>query len=565
MENKKQALRNLPLLQGIVPYNKNQLAPDILAGITLAALGIPEVMGYTKIIDLPVVTGLYTILIPMLVFGLFGSSKHLVVGADSATAAIVAASLVAFALPANKQYFELVKLVALITGFMLLLARIFRFGFIADFMSRTVLVGFLTGVGFQVAFGELPHVLGLAKSAHGFINELVYTFQHLSDTDSQSLIISIITIIIIVAFEKFFPKFPGALVVVIGMIVASAGWHWGNHGVSLIGAVPSGLPRLSLIPDVRSADIIKILPICFSCFVVVLAQSAATSRAYAIRYREQFSENLDLVGLSLANIAASCSSAFVVNGSPTKTAMVDNAGGKSQVSQLTTVAMVLLVLLFLTKPLSFLPNAVLASIVLLIGIKLIDIRGLREIYKVKPGEFALALITALTVIFIGVKEGIILAIVLSLLQLVQRSYQPHTGIVLHDATEQWKMEKVAPDEMIEPGMIIYWFGAELFYANANHFSAEIHKLVNETKPKLNWLVVDAGALTNIDYSAGRMLRDLKQDLAKQNVVLAFTRIDNALLNEFDRMGLTKLIGREYLFLSRSSCIQAYRSRNSNGK
>jgi high affinity sulfate transporter 1 len=564
MENKKHAWRLLPLLQGILPYNKNQLAPDILAGITLAALGIPEVMGYTKIINLPVVTGLYTVLIPMLVFGLFGSSKHLVVGADSATAAIVAASLVAFALPANKQYFELAKLVALITGFMLLLARIFRFGFIADFMSRTVLVGFLTGVGFQVAFGELPHTLGIPKSGHGFINQLLYTFQHLSNTDWTSLIISVITIGIIVGFEKFFPKFPGALVVVVGMIVASAGWHWGNHGVSLIGEVPSGLPKLSFIPDVHSADILNVLPVCFSCFVVVLAQSAATSRAYAIRYRESFSENLDLVGLSFANIAASCSSAFVVNGSPTKTAMVDSAGGKTQVSQLTTVAMVMLVLLFLTKPLSFLPNAVLASIVLLIGVKLIDVSGLREIYKVRPREFALAAITALTVIFIGVEQGILLAIVLSLLQQVRRSYQPHTGIIMHDATEQWRMEKVAPNEMIEPGLIMYWFGAELFYANANHFSEEIRKLVNETNPKLNWLVIDASALTNIDYSAGRMLRDLQQDLSKQNVVLAFARVDNSLLNEFDRMELTKCIGREYLFFSRSSCILAYRSRDLTG-
>jgi high affinity sulfate transporter 1 len=552
----------MTLFQGILPYNKNQLAPDILAGITLAALGIPEVMGYTKIIDLPVVTGLFTIFIPMLVFCLFGSSKHLVVGADSATAAIVAGSLIAFAIPSDKHYYELAKLVALVTGCMLLLARIFRFGFVADFMSRTVLVGFLTGVGFQVAFGELPHTLGFAKKGHGFINQFFHTFRDLPHTDSKSLIISAIAIVVIVVFEKLLPKFPGALLVVIGMIFASAVFHWGDHGVSLIGEVPSGLPKLGFIPDVSSTDLLNVLPVCFSCFVVVLAQSAATSRAYATRYREPFNENLDLVGLSLANIAACCSSAFVVNGSPTKTAMVDSAGGRTQVSQLATVTMVLLVLLFLTKPLSFLPNAVLASIVLLIGVKLIDLRGLREIYKVRPREFALAAVTAATVIFIGVDAGILLAIVLSLLQLVQRSYHPHTGIILHDATEQWKMEKVAPNEMIEPGLIMYWFGAELFYANANHFSQEILKLAHEAEPKLNWLVVDAGALTNIDYSAGRTLKDLQLDLAKQNVVLAFTRIDDTLRKEFDRQGLTESIGQEHLFFSRSSCIKAYRSQYS---
>lgn len=560
---KKKQLWRFPLLQGILPFDKKQLAPDIMAGITLAALGIPEVMGYTKIIELPVVTGLYTILIPMLIFGLLGSSKHLVVGADSATAAIVAAALVTIAIPATGFYLELARLVALVTGCMLLLARIFRVGFIADFMSRTVLIGFLTGVGFQVALGEFPHTLGLPKGGHGFIAQMIFTFQHLSQTDMQSLFISLVTISVIVGFEKFLPKFPGALLIVVGMTITSAVFHWGEHGVSLIGNVPSGLPRLGFIPDVNWSDVLKVLPVSFSCFVVVLSQSAATSRAYAVRYREPFNENLDLVGLSLANIAASCSSTFIVNGSPTKTAMVDNAGGRSQVSQLATVSMVLIVLLFLTRPLSFLPNAVLASIVLLIGIKLIDIKGLREIYRIKPNEFTIAIATTVTVVFVGVEQGILLAIVLSLLQLVKRSYQPKTRIIMHDATEKWRMEKVAPNEMIEPGLMMYWFGAELFYANANHFAAEIRKLVDETSPKLTWLVVDASALTNIDYSAGLTLKELQKDLAIKNIVMAFTRVDPDLHIELDRISLTSLMGPEHLFLNREDCINAYRARKKN--
>jgi high affinity sulfate transporter 1 len=549
-----------PLLQGLLPVDRSRLTADIMAGITLAALGIPEVMGYTKIINMPVVTGLYTMLLPMLIFGVFGSSRHLVVAADSATAAIVAAALIALTIqPNSAQYIESVRMIAILAGGMLLLARIFRIGFIADFMSRTVLVGFLTGVGIQVAFGELPHVLGLEKGGGShFFSQLFFTIRHLPETDIKSLVISSITIGVIVFCEKFFPRFPGALLVVIAMIIASASLDWENHGVSVIGKVPGGLPGLG-VPGLSWAAILKLLPVSFSCFIVILAQSAATSRAYAVRYRDQFSENIDLVGLALANFSAGCSHTFVVNGSPTKSAMVENAGGRSQVSQLATVAVVVAVLLFLTKPLSILPNAVLASIVLLIGAKLIDIRGHRKIYQAKPREFAVAVATAVIVVAVGVEQGILLAIVLSLLQHVRKSYQPKTGLIRHDPVEKWRIERVNSDAFIEPGIVMYWFGAELFYANANHFSEEIRRIVNETKPKIYWLVVDTGTLSSIDYSAGLTLRELFQDLAEMDVALALARINDDLKEDLDQLGLTELFGKDRMFYSREACLDAFRA------
>src|SRR5262249_1282750 len=228
-------------------------------------------------------------------------------------------------------------------------------------------------------------------------------------------------------FEMFAPRFPGALLAVVGMTLASAYFDWGHRGIPVVGTVPSGLPRLGL-PAVTWQDVGLVFPIALSCFIVILAQSAATSRAYALRYRDQFSQNLDLIGLSLANAAAGCSGAFVVNGSPTKTAMVDTAGGRSQWSHLTAATVVLMVLLFFTRPLSFLPNTVLAAIVFLIGVKLVDFRGLAEIRRSKPREFAIALVTAVTVVLLGVEQGIIVAVVLSLLQHVRRSYRPHTAV-----------------------------------------------------------------------------------------------------------------------------------------
>jgi high affinity sulfate transporter 1 len=550
--------------QGILPYDKSRLPGDLMAGITLAALGIPEVMGYTKIIGTPVITGLYTMLLPMLAFALFGSSRLLVVSADSATAAMVAAAFASLSFVAyTPKYVALTSLVGLMAAGMLLVAGLLRLGFLADFLSRTVLVGFLSGVGIQVAFGELHGMLGLEKGGHGFFGHLWFTFQHLSQTNLPSLYIALATLGIIVGFEIFAPRFPGALLAVIGLTAASAFLHWGDKGVKVVGEIPSGLQQLRL-PEVTVDDIWAVLPVTISCFFVILAQSAATSRAYALRYRENFSQNMDLVGLSLANAAAGCSGTFVVNGSPTKTAMVDTAGGRSQWSHLATVVVVLLVLLFLTGPLSFLPNAVLAAIVFLIGVKLVDHRGLAEIRRKKPREFSVAVVTAATVVFVGVEQGIFLAVVLSLLQHVRRSYRPHTAVILQDEADQWRMEEAVPGKMIEPGMVMYWFGSDLFYANAAFFSEQVLKLVYESPSPVRWLVIDASAISGVDFSAGRALAELQQDLAKAGVTLALARIQLKRGGDLERMGLVKLIGTNRIFNSRRACLEAYRSEGLSG-
>jgi high affinity sulfate transporter 1 len=548
----------LPLFQGLLPFDKSQLGPDILGGITLAALGIPEVMGYTKIIGTPVVTGLYSMLLPMLAFALFGSSRHLVVSADSATAAMVAAALTAMAFVAySPQYVALTSLVGLVAAVILLAARVLRLGFLADFLSRTVLVGFLSGVGIQVAFGELHGMLGLEKGGHGFFGQLAYLIQHLSETHFPDLYISLTVLAVIVGLEKLAHRFPGALLAVVGMIAASAYFHWQAHGIGVVGEVPGGLPRLGL-PEVTWENVQQVLPISVSCFIVILAQSAATSRAYALRYRDRFNQNVDLVGLALANAAAGCSSTFVVNGSPTKTAMVDTAGGRSQVSHLSTAAMVLLVLLFLTKPLVFLPNAVLATIVFLIGVKLFDHHGLAEISRKKPREFALSVATAATVVLLGVEEGILFAMVVSLLQFVRRSYQPHTAVIMRDEHDEWRMEPAVPGKMIEPGLVVYWFGAELFYANAGHFTSEVRRLVSESPTPVKWFVIDASAITALDFTAGKALKELQQDLAQAGVVLALSRMQLRRHGDLEKMNLVTAIGLDRIFNSRHACIEAYR-------
>ena len=537
---------NIHLLQGILPWNNSTVGSDVTAGIVLAALGIPEVMGYTKISGTPIATGLYTLLLPAIAFAIFGFSRHLVVAADSATAAIIAAGLSSLAQPESSHYLALAESVAILTAGLLLLARLFGLGFLADFLSRTVLIGFLTGVGIQVAIGQLGELLGLTTGGKGVIQQTIYLCQHLSQTHLLTLGISVTVLGIILLFEEFIPKFPGALLAVIGAIVASWWFNFAKLGVTVVGTVPSGLPTLGL-PAVTLTDLPEIMGIALSCCIVIIAQSAATSRAYAFRYKERFDENTDLVGLAAANLMAGLSGTFVVNGSPTKTAIVDVAGGRSQVSQLTTVGIVLVVILFLTAPISYLPNAALAAIVFSIGLKLIDIKGMRDIWKTHREEFYLAAIAAATVILIGVKEGIITAVFLSLILHVYHSYRPHSAVLIPHSHRFWQPVPPTPGTVSAPGLIIYRFSRDLFYANTTYFSEQVKSLVYGAQFPVQWFILEARAITQIDYSASKTIRDVVRELSTRNVRVIVTGLAPEVRAQFDRDGLTTLIGTDRFF------------------
>jgi sulfate permease, SulP family len=297
---------------------------------------------------------------------------------------------------------------------------------------------------------------------------------------------------------------------------------------------------------------------------MIIAQSAATSRFFALRYRERVDEDADILGLSAANAAAAVSGAFVVNGSPTQTAMADRAGARSQIAQLVFAGVVLLVLLFLTGPLQYLPRCVLAGIVFTIAVGMIDVRGLRDIRRESPGEFDLAVITAAAVVAIGVEEGILLAIALSLFRHVRHSYRPHTMMLAPDAAGRWMPMPVTPGKETEPGLMVYRFGADLFYANYNRFVDEVRTLVERAPTPIRWFIVDAGAITNIDYSAAQSIRDLLIDLARQRVCMIFARASPYLRSDMDRHGITAAIGETRIFATLHEAIAAVQHQNHHG-
>ena len=390
----------LMLFRGLRPFSRNAAVRDVFAGVTLASMNIPQVLGYARIAGTPVVTGLYTVLLPLVAFAVFGSSRHLVVAADSATAVIFSSPLSRMAVPASEKYVALVGMVAMLTAGILFLAWIFKLGFLADFLSRTVLVGFLTGVGFQVGIAMLGDMLGVTVRSTKTLVQTWEILQGLPQSNLATMALSMLVAGGILLGNRLVPRLPLSLLAVVGTITASALFHFAERGIPVIGPVPGGLPPIGL-PEVTWSEALALLPVAVSCFVMIIAQSAATSRVFALRYHERVDEDADILGLSAANAAAALSGTFVVNGSPTQTAMADRAGARSQFAQLIFAGVVLLVLLFLTGPLQYLPRSVLAGIVFTIAFGMIDVKGLRDIRRESPGEFYLAIATAAAVVAIA--------------------------------------------------------------------------------------------------------------------------------------------------------------------
>jgi high affinity sulfate transporter 1 len=554
------------LFGGILPLDPARISEDVIAGATLAALAIPEVMGYTKIAGMPVITGLYTILLPIVAFAILGSSRHLVVGADSASAAILATGLVAMgAVAESPQYVELASLAALMCAALLVGARILKLGFIANFLSRSVLIGFLTGVGIQVAMGQVGGVFGIPSQTGGTIEKFVETVRLIpTETNVATLAVSVVVIGLIVGLGAVNKRIPGALIAVLVAI----GWSYvadlAASGVTVLGTVPGGLPALSLPTEAMTLENAAMLfPTVIALVVVILAQSAATSRAYAMKYSDSFEENVDLIGLGAANAAAGITGTFVVNGSPTKTEMVDSAGGRSQISQLTAAAIVVVVLLFLTGPLAYMPNAVLASVVLIIGLRLIDYRGMADVLRVRTGEFAVAAVTAATVVIVGVEQGIILAMALSIIEHTYHSYRPFDQVLV-ETPHGVEPAPAGTATQLAPGVVVYLFGASLYYANSTRFTAEVMDIVDEADPPLRWFVLVGSAMGDVDYSGADALRQVQEELAKKGITLVLVDVSARVRALLDAYGLTAKIGNGNFYESVNDAVVAYRSATGGG-
>ncbi len=349
---------------------------------------------------------------------------------------------------------------------------------------------------------------------------------------------------------------PIPLVAVMGSIAASKAFDFAAHGISVIGPIDGGLPPLHF-PAVTWQQFLDLVPAAASCFVMIIAQSAAAARVFAQQYREEVDTNADILGLAAANAAAAFSGTFVVNGSPTQTAMAERAGTRSQIGQLTFAVVVVVVLLFFSPSLQYLPHCVLAGIVFTIALGLVNVQSLKAIRSESPGEFTLALITAAAVVMVGVEHGILLAVALSLMRHVRHSYQPHTMVLEPSAeTGRWLPMPSRPGAMTAPGLIVYRFGSELFFANDYLFASEVIQLVDSASDRLRWLIVDAAAITDLDYSAARTLNDLIETLHERDIKVIFGRVNRYLRADMDRHCITQTVGEANVFGTLHEALEA---------
>ncbi len=543
-------------------YKKSWLKTDIIAGVTLAAVAIPETMGYTSIAQTPIVTGLYTVIFPTLLFALLGSSRLLVVGADSATAAILAAGLatvsVAGLTPNTEEWLAYTSFIALLCGGMLLIARVAKLGFLGDFLSASVLIGFLTGVGVQVATGQLPDMLGIPKGAGNWLQQQWELLTNLGSVQWLTLAFAVGALVIILGFKKFLPAVPGAIIAVIGSIIISSLIDASSKGVAVVGEVQGGFPPIGLPQGIDLSTTAQCVGIAFSCFILIIAQSAATSRSFAMRHGQKVDVNRDIVGLSGANFAAGLSGTFVVNGSPTKTQILDELKGRTQLANITMSAVVLLVVLFLTGLLADMPKAVLGAIVFLIGVDLVDYLGLKRVWAQKRGEAVIAVVTAVVVCAIGVEQGIILAIVMSIIWIIQRQYRPES-FVMQSSGDKAVFENAKAGAQTLPGLIVFRYDSELFYANANRFVDAVENVFSSAPVPVRWLVLDCSSVTDIDYSAAISVGGLIDYVHANNAHFGIVGADPSLLEMMKKLGLTKDFTEDRIFNDFDQVIAAYQA------
>jgi high affinity sulfate transporter 1 len=488
---------------------------DIIAGVTIAAIAIPESLGYAKIAGLPIQTGLYCALLPAVLFALLGSSRQLVVGADSATAALVAAGAGAVATAGSTQYASAVGVLGLMTAGFLVLVVLLRLDFLADLISRPVLAGFLSGVGVSLIIGNLPSMLGIEASGTTW-DKLTTTITNLSELNTTSAALGFGTVAVMLLIERRLPKLPAALVAlvllsVVGVLIGAA-----DRGAAMVGTIPAGLPSFT-VPELAAGEFARMAGTAASIAVVILAQSAAVSRSFALKNGYDVSVSQDMAGLAAANVGSAFTGGFAINGSPPRTAAGDGAHSSSQLINIVMAVVVGLVLLFLTGLFEYIPSAVLDAVVFTIGILLIKWSTLREVGRASRAEFVVAMLTLLVVAFVGVEQGILLAIVVSLIDRLRRQYHPHADLLVSEGKVAARLApRIAlrgelPDGALDD-VVVYRFGAPLFFANATYFAEQVRGLLAGAERPVRLLVLDCAAMEDIDYTGAQTMAELGREL-----------------------------------------------------
>jgi high affinity sulfate transporter 1 len=501
-------------------------------------------MAYANIAGLPVTAGLYSLLLPLVVYALLGSAPWLVVGPESTIALLVAAGLAPLAVAGTAEYTTLAAALALIVGGFYLAARLLRLGWIADYFSQAVLVGYITGVAILIVLGQLGKLVGVTSEYDNKVLAAGDIVWHLGEANGATAALALASLLLLVGLRRLAPRFPAALLVVVLGIVASWSLDLAAHGVSIAGPVPAGLPDFTF-PRIDGHDLVKLVGVAGGIFLVGFSDSILTARSFAAQRGERIDGDQELLAFSAANVAAGVTQGMPVGTAGSRTGVNLSMGATSQVSGLVAAGFIFTVLVFLTEPIQYLPAATLAAIIVTGAVRLIDPAQWRSLAHSDRAELAIAVVTAVAVINLGVLVALVVAVVLSLLDVIRRVARPHDAVLGWSPAELRYADVTSdPDIVVTPGVVVYRFSDRLFFANVHFFKRRVWAAVDAAPKPIRHLVLDMAGVPGLDSSAAAGLRELHDGLLTRNVSLQIARATDPLEAAMARLGLVELIGAD---------------------
>ncbi len=551
----------LPGLRAVRAYRREWLAKDVIAGIVLSTLLVPQGMAYAELAGLPPITGLYTSILCLLGYAVLGPSRILVLGPDSSLGPMIAATILPLAGADGdpKRAIALASLLAIIVAAILILGAVAKLGFIADLISKPTMIGYMNGLALTILVGQLPKLFGFKVDAEGLIRESVDFVKGLAHGEAvaASAAVGIAGIALILVLQRWLPKIPAVLVMVVLAIASTTLFDLAAHGVSLVGVLPKGFPPLT-IPNVRASDLVPLFGGALGIALVSLADTISTASAFAARTGQEIDGNQEMIGIGAANLAAGLFQGFPVSTSGSRTAVAERSGAKTQLTGVTGAIVITLMIVLLPGLFRNLPQPALAAVVITASLSLADIPGTTRLWKQRKAEFVLSVAAFLGVALLGVLPGIAIAVGLSVLNVFRRAWWPYTTeLGLVEDLEGYHDVRSHPDARHLPGMVIYRFDGPLFFANAKTFRDEIRRLAG-SDPRPTWIVVAAEPITDVDTTAADMLEDLDEALNAQGISLVFAELKDSTRLKIERYGLTRTIDPRHFFPTLESAIAAFR-------
>ena len=556
--------RLLPVTGELPRYRVPSARRDVVAGVTVAALAVPSAMAYAEVAGLSPVNGLYALLLPTVAYVLFGSSRQLIVGPEGSISTLVAVAILPLAVAGSPEATELAGMLALLVAACFALAWVLRLGWLADYFSRPVLVGYIHGVAVILVIGQLGKLLGISIDATEPLRQLWEAISELDTVSGATVAVAAVALGALFGLRAVMPRLPAALIVVVASIALSWALDLESHGIAIVGPIPAGLPSF-VLPTPGLDDVVSLIPAAVGIFLVSFADEILTARSFAGKHGQNVRASQELLAMGAGNAAAGLTQGFSIGASGSRTAVNDDMGARTQIAGLVGAATVALILLFLTEPVQYLPKAVLGAVIVFAAIGLVDPQAWRALAAVDNVEVAIAGVTTGCVVVFGVLEALVVAVGLSIIDTVRRSARPHDAVLgWVDRLGRYGDVSLHPSARVTPGVVVYRLDDRLFFANARYFKGRVREAVRGVSGPVSWVVFDAESVTHADSTGLEALADLAKDLRREEITLVVAGLRTRMQEQLDLAGATETIGRERFFPTVSAAMEAFQAQEGTG-